>query len=1011
MEIIRFALRRLRAQRALAVAIVVTLAFAVGAIASAPIFIDGSRAAIYGSTFANAAEPVRDIRISLYAKPIEWRESDRRVRDAISDVAADAVVAQGLASARLANYAGQLIMMFRDRANDHLTFTEGRAPRDGEVAIPAGLAFAAGIGVGDELPVLGPSGATIPLRITGIFEPPPRTDPFFFGEASPFSIPEGRVAGSSGPPPPVVTTRSTVLDVSRQLDLTTSFSWDVYLPWDRLSWQQAQELEVVQHTIDERLHGTLTTSSLHVAGGIPELIGNVRRSVGDLETPVFLVALQILLVGLAVVAGVGVLLAGRQGFELAILHSRGFPASWLFRVQLLQTGAAAVVALPIGLLFARGLAAFAGSTTGQRAPGIGFPTALSTTSVRLAAVAAMVAAVVLALPSIAAVRRTIVAERHHASREGRSLLARLPVELVVLPVGLLALVQLRQTAPAAVAGATPVQPLLLFAPALLILGATFLVVRLLLRIARALDGPVGRSRRLSTYLAGRHLARAGDASFAAALLVVLSVGLLVVATTFRATSLRAHEDTSRAYTGAAWVADLGPVPGGGAPAFPTGMTPVARFTPQGTDAALPPETTALAVDPSSFEANAWWRDDLAEASLADLLEEIATPPPGLAVAEGPGALTFTLTGPDAPPALEVRATFAHPDGSIETTAAQRIRSGTHPYRLDIGGAERLLSITFASALGDSIADGATFALADVAVDGAPVSLEGWSPVTNTRAAGSLRASGDRGTYSLDAAAVSGAAVAGIQPTFTPLPAIVSEQVGMAPQTLRVAGIEVPIRPVATSTAFPGMGGGTPFVVVSQPALADVLRSTPDPPATPLEAWSMAGDPTPALADAGRSVADLRSAAVVQSGLDQRPPALAMGMDAAAAIAALALVVVGVAVTLYVAQRRRAYEFAALTAMGTPPRNLRGAIFREQLWLVGSASLAGLALGRACVLLALPQLRASIGVRFPTPILVVDAPALLAAFTGLAVATYVAIRAAGRALTRLSVTTVLRGEVE
>ena len=360
----------------------------------------------------------------------------------------------------------------------------------------------------------------------------------------------------------MVTTRSTALDVSRRLGLSTSFSWDLYLPWDRMTWEQAQGLETVQHTIDERLLDTLTTSQAHVEGGIPELIGNVRRSVEDLQTPVFLVALQILLVGLAVIAGVGVLLAARQGFELAILHSRGFSRGWLFRVQLLQAGAAAVVALPIGLLFARALAAFAGSTTGERAPGIGFPTALSTASVRLAVAAAVVAAIVLALPSIAAVRRTIIAERHHASREDRALLARLPVELVVLPVGVLALVQLRQAAPTTVTGAPPVQPLLLFAPTLLILGVTFLVVRLLSWTARALDGPVGRSRRLSTYLAGRRLARSGDASFAAALLVVLAVSLLVVATTFRATTQRAHRDAAQAFTGAAWVGDLGQMPGG-----------------------------------------------------------------------------------------------------------------------------------------------------------------------------------------------------------------------------------------------------------------------------------------------------------------------------------------------------------------------------------------------------------------------------------------------------------------
>ncbi len=130
MEIVRFVVRRLRAQRALAVGIVVTLAFAIAGISSAPIFIDGARAAIYQSAFATASEPVRNIRISLFAKPTDWAKSDQQVRAAISDVPSDAVVAQGLANARLPNYTGELILLFRDGAGDHLTFTDGRsAPR------------------------------------------------------------------------------------------------------------------------------------------------------------------------------------------------------------------------------------------------------------------------------------------------------------------------------------------------------------------------------------------------------------------------------------------------------------------------------------------------------------------------------------------------------------------------------------------------------------------------------------------------------------------------------------------------------------------------------------------------------------------------------------------------------------------------------------------------------------------------------------------------------------------
>jgi len=344
LEIVRFVFRRFRAQRALAAGIVITLSFAIASVASAPIFIDGAREAIYRSTFASATEPVRDIRISMFAKPRDWPKSDQQVSSTITDVPTNMVLTQGLTSARLPDYAGQLIMMFRDGAFEHLTFTEGAPPSDGEVAIPPGLAFAAGLGVGDTLEVLGPSNDTVPLTISGIFEPASKTDPYFFGEASPWP------AGEDGEPPaPVVMDRRTFLDVGERLGLSTQFVWDLYLPWDRMTWEQAEGLELTQDTIDNRLFNTLTTSRAHVEGGSPSLLGNVRRSVSDLETPVFLVALQILLVGLAVIAGVGVLLAARQGFELAVLHSRGFSRGWLFRVQLLQAAVAALVALPIGL--------------------------------------------------------------------------------------------------------------------------------------------------------------------------------------------------------------------------------------------------------------------------------------------------------------------------------------------------------------------------------------------------------------------------------------------------------------------------------------------------------------------------------------------------------------------------------------------------------------------------------------------------------------------------------------
>src|SRR2546422_9595981 len=76
----------------------------------------------------------------------------------------------------------------------------------------------------------------------------------------------------------------------------------------------------------------------------------------------------------------------------------------------------------------------------------------------------------------------------------------------------------------------PIAPLGLLAPTLLLFAASFMALRLLLFSMRRLDRRIGRAKRLPVYLAGRRLARAPGTGFAAALLLLLSMGLLVVST-------------------------------------------------------------------------------------------------------------------------------------------------------------------------------------------------------------------------------------------------------------------------------------------------------------------------------------------------------------------------------------------------------------------------------------------------------------------------------------------------
>jgi hypothetical protein len=113
----------------------------------------------------------------------------------------------------------------------------------------------------------------------------------------------------------------------------------------------------------------------HISSGIQILIAGVQRSVADLRVPILLVLLQILVVTLVVLAGVGVLLVSRQSFELGVLHSRGFTARTLLLAQGIQALLAAVLALPIGIAIGAVLARFAGLTNGPRPGTRGSPPA------------------------------------------------------------------------------------------------------------------------------------------------------------------------------------------------------------------------------------------------------------------------------------------------------------------------------------------------------------------------------------------------------------------------------------------------------------------------------------------------------------------------------------------------------------------------------------------------------------------------------------------------------------
>ena len=1015
MAMLRFLFRRLVAQRLLALGVVLTLAFSVGVMASGPIYTDAARDFILTSSIATAGTPIKNVRVDVYGDPsFDWTAADRQVHAASSVLPVDTIVTQGETTVRLGPSQVSVPMLFRDGENDHLAFRSGSGPGSGQVAIPYGLAQSFGIRPGDRVDVLGPTNQHRRLEVSGIFDPPERLDAFWFGEGSPFPL------GDSEDPVPVIVDRGTARTLSTELDLSSHYAWDVYLAVTGISYVDAVNLPdaYVAFTADINDGMGAAQQPPHVSSGVQILIAGVQRSVADLRVPILLVLLQILVVTLVVLAGVGVLLVSRQSFELAVLHSRGFTARTLLLAQGIQALLAAVLALPIGIAIGALLARFAGLTNGPRPGDSGFPTSLSISSIAFGAAAAVAGAIVLWLPSIPAVRRTIIDERRQASREARPALARAPVELIVLPVGFFALAQLRNgeaIAPAA-AGQGSIDPLLLFGPTLVILGASFLVIRVLSWGLASLDGRIGRSRRLSTYLAGRRLGRAPGVAFASAVLVVLATGLLFISTTYRATTLQNHEDAAHAFAGADWVATVGS-PTDGSNAFdrplPPGMADVARLQPDGFGGAYSDPPEGLAVDPATFRQAAWWRADFATDPFDGLLDRLATPAEGMTLPPGSRTLSLTIDAPADAAGLELRAAILGADGSITATEPLTLAGGSHPYELDVSGGSTLLSLTFVAPSTTTHARREPLTLTAVTVDGTPWSFAGWVPLRSLGGGGRITPAA--GGWTFEASFGVGSRLVGIEPKPAAVPAIVSSEVAQREPTtmrLRIGDRTIPIERVGTATSFPGIDPTTPFIVVSGPALFQLQGAVPGQGGRVTEVWAHGDtDPTLAIQQAGFPVVDLLSAHAIEGRLAEAPQSLAVGLDAAAAIAGLGLVIAGVTATLYFAQRRRDFEFASLRAMGAGPSTLRATIAREQSALIGVASIAGLLLGYVVVRLATAPLLKTVSTSFPAPVMVIDVPVLIVALIVIGVATTVAVVAATRALLRSSISAVLRGDPE
>ena len=1010
MATLRFLLKRFVAQRLLGLAVVVTLAFSVGVLVAGPIYADAARSAILSTAVQGAAVTVANVRIQAYGNgEFPWADADASITEATSSLPVGTIVPQGLTTVRLNGEDGPSVpLLFRDGADAHLEF-KGEPPGPGEIALAGNAPQTQGMQIGDRVTLVGPGGEETALTVSGTFLPPDISDPFWFGSRSPFPPPDSTQVQ------PQLVSRETALQLADTLGLTTEYAWDVYLDLEGVPFEEVQAIPAQLQHIEDQLHGEPGLAGARVLTGLDTLLRIVDQRVENLRVPILLVVFQIGAVTLAVLAGVAALTLTRQAFELSVLHSRGFSRRTLLLAQGVQAVLAALIAFPLGLLIGLGLASLAGRTNGPSLPGVLFPVQLNPSAAVLGALTAAIGALILLLLSLPYISRTVLEERRALSREDRPLLSRVPVELIVLPVGIFAFIQLRGgTKPTP--GAGTIDPLVLLAPTLLLFAASFLVLRLLLFVFHRMDRRIGRSKRVPIYLAGRKLSRAPGAGFAAALLLLLAMGLLVVSTSYRAIVLTNHEDAAHTIVGADWNIQVSPPDDvlASIDDMPANTTPVVRTEPDIGAGSYPLPPAALAIDPATYATGGWWRSDFSDTPIDQILDSLTSEPSGYVLPPGSSTLSLSLDVPTKAAGAGVTATVIDDDGVTHTPDAQVVSAGAGTYRIPLEPGTRLLSITFQADTSLDLPFRFPIAISQADIDGTPLSFEGWIPLTWRGSGGKLVSTADG--YRFDVQIGAGRVFAGLIPRPAPMPVLVSTNVGSQVDdtfTVTLGSQQIELHQIAVATQFPSIIPNAPFLVVPTRALLERELAVPEPGITLDEVWAMgSADPQPALIEAGFIPGrNVQQAEPIEATLAQLPQSLAVGMNFTAAAGGVGLVIIGVSASLYFAQRRRDYEFAALRAMGAERSQIRRTLVLEQGLLLGFATIAGVGLGYLMLRLVMPYIGTSLGVSYPPPLLVMDWASLGIALLLVAVTTSLGLALAIRTLMRSSVTGVLRGEAE
>ncbi|HEY5475333.1 MAG TPA: FtsX-like permease family protein, partial [Tepidiformaceae bacterium] len=478
-----------------------------------------------------------------------------------------------------------------------------------------------------------------PAVVVGVIDPVDAADHFWVRGASAY-FDSSRPLDGTGPVLPMFTDESSLLNGfgSVHPGYPVTLAYNVFADPSKLSRSNFQRAR-------NDIHALYDEFSPIGGGAFSPLTTTLDRfgtSENFQQVPLTILLLEIAAVALFYVVLMSAVVVERQAMEIALLRSRGATTGQVISLYVLE---GLVVGVPV-MLVAPFLAA---ATTAL----LGFtpifknvanysllPVTVSPMSFGLAGLGVLLSLLALVAPAFVVSRRSAVSQRRAEGRPGVSLLQRYYLDFALVLIAGMLLWELNQRGSVftpSPSGGVSSDPLLLASPALIILAAAAILLRVYPMVLKLAAKTLAAGAGVTVTIGLWQVVRSPGQYTRLTLLLMMAVAVGTFAASYSSTTERSYRDRAAFETGVDWRAAarnegqlgtngsdadalLGAIPG------VAGATSVLRTTGGLAVTGIGGQNLQiLALNPAEARNYLWFRNDFADHSLNQLMDALGPP--------------------------------------------------------------------------------------------------------------------------------------------------------------------------------------------------------------------------------------------------------------------------------------------------------------------------------------------------------------------------------------------------